>query len=64
MSNDLAKFDDIKRMKFNYKITKPMNIDDTNFIPEFDKEWKILKSGEDYKALDYFYSNYIHNKQN
>jgi hypothetical protein len=60
VTNNLAKFNDIKRMKFNYKITKPMNLDDTNFVKEFDKEWEILKSGEDFKALVYFYDNYIH----
>ncbi len=32
-------------MKFNYKIIKPMNIDDTKFVQEFNKEWETLNSG-------------------
>ena len=59
IANNLAKFHNIKRMKFNYRITQPMSLDDPTFASKFDEEWKTLKSGDDFKALLYFYENFI-----
>ncbi|CAF0890808.1 unnamed protein product [Didymodactylos carnosus] len=59
ITNNLAKFNDIKRMKFNFRLKKSMPLDDPSFVYEFDKEWKILKNGEDFQALITFYNKYI-----
>ncbi|CAF1592221.1 unnamed protein product, partial [Didymodactylos carnosus] len=40
LANDLAKFSNLKRMKFNFKIQKYMDLDDPTFVPVFDAEWK------------------------
>ncbi|UJR18475.1 hypothetical protein I4U23_005381 [Adineta vaga] len=60
--NNLAKFNNIRRMKFNYKIIEPMSLDEPKFIGEFDKAWETLKTGDDFKALLYFYNKYINKK--
>ncbi|CAF0927057.1 unnamed protein product [Didymodactylos carnosus] len=59
ITNDLTKSNNIKRMKFNFRIKKSMELDDPNFIYEFDKEWKFLKNGEDFQTLMNFYDKYI-----
>lgn len=59
IASNLAKFNDMKRMKLNYKLTKSMDLDDGNFVQEFDAEWQTLKSKEDFKAFIYFYENFI-----
>ncbi|CAF0927023.1 unnamed protein product [Didymodactylos carnosus] len=59
ITNNLAKFNDIKRMKFNFRIKRSMALDDPSFVYEFDKEWKILKNGEDFQTLIAFYNKYI-----
>ncbi|CAF1143703.1 unnamed protein product [Didymodactylos carnosus] len=59
ITNDLTKSNDIKRMKFNFRIKKSMELDDPNFIYEFDKEWKFFKNGEDFQTLMNFYDQYI-----
>ncbi len=46
-------------MKFNYRILESMSLDDPEFIKRFDQEWKTLKTGDDFKALIYFYTKYI-----
>ncbi|CAF5001242.1 unnamed protein product, partial [Rotaria sp. Silwood1] len=43
--NNLAKSSHIKRMKFNYKLTQPLNLDDLNFPSTFDREWDKLRDG-------------------
>ena len=63
VTDNLAKFNDIKRMKFNYKITESMSLDDVSFVQKFDDEWKNLKNGNDFKALIYFYDTYINIQQ-
>ena len=62
MGNNLAKFNNIRRMKFNYRIIESMSLDDPTFIQKFNDEWESLKTGDDFKALLYFYNKYI-NKQ-
>jgi patatin-like phospholipase/acyl hydrolase len=62
ITKNLAKLDDIKRMRFNYKLTQPLNLDDSDFPSKFDQEWETLKQGPDYKALCYFYTTYIEKK--
>ena len=64
VTNNLAKIDGIRRMKFNYYIKKSMKLDDPNFVPEFDKEWERLQHEEDFKALIYFYNTYIDMQRN
>ena len=59
IGSNLAKVNHMKRMKLNYKITKPMTIDDFTFPKVFDREWKQLKTENDYKACVYFYNNHI-----
>ncbi|CAF0750637.1 unnamed protein product [Rotaria sordida] len=61
--NNLAKFDNIKRIKFNYKLKEPMELDDPNFAKVFNNEWEYLKTGDDFNALLYFYKKYIEKKQ-
>ncbi len=63
VTNNLAKFNDMRRMKFNYRITKSMDLDDAKFVRKFDEEWENLKDGEDFRALLYFYETYIIKKQ-
>jgi predicted acylesterase/phospholipase RssA len=63
IASNLAKFNNMRRMKLNYQITKPMALDDTSFVKIFDEEWKSLKNEPDFKAFIYFYNNYI-TKQN
>ena len=58
MSN-LAQFDNMRWMKFNYHMTRAMELDDPNFVHEFNKAWETLKEGGDVKALIYFYKTYI-----
>ncbi|CAF1086086.1 unnamed protein product [Didymodactylos carnosus] len=60
ITNNLSKASDIKRMKFNFRIKKPMELDDPSFIDEFDKEWKFLQNGEDFQTLMTFYDKYIY----
>jgi hypothetical protein len=62
ISSNLAKFNNMRRMKLNYQITEPLALDDPKFIQIFDKEWEHLKNEQDYKALVYFYDNYITEK--
>ncbi|CAF1504718.1 unnamed protein product [Adineta ricciae] len=38
--NDLAKFNNIRRMKFNYKLKISMELDDPKFPAMFDDEWE------------------------
>ncbi len=64
ISSNLAKFDNMKRMKFNYKLTQAMSLDDANFVKQFDEEWEILKNEDDFKTLLYFYNNYIVDEHN
>ncbi|CAF1144515.1 unnamed protein product [Didymodactylos carnosus] len=46
ITNNLAKFGNVRRMKFNFEITKYMNLDDPLFITTFDQEWdELLKNG-------------------
>ena len=60
VTNNLAKIDGIKRMKFNYYITKSMKLDDPNFVPAFNKEWEHLQNEEDfnYRWLRLYWSAY------
>ncbi|CAF4111451.1 unnamed protein product, partial [Adineta steineri] len=58
--NDFAKFDSIKRIKFNYKLTESMEFDNPTFADKFNKAWDAdLKGGHDYRTLVFFYRNYI-----
>jgi len=59
ISNNLSKLNNMIRMKFNYKLTKSLSLDDANFIKIFDEEWKELKKKEDFRTLIYFYDKYI-----
>ena len=59
IASNLAKFNDTKRMKLNYQITKPMDLDDGSFVEKFDQEWETLKNEADFKAFIYFYENCI-----
>lgn len=59
IGSNLAKVNDMRRMKLNYNIVKPMAIDDFSFVQVFDQEWKHLKDDYDYKAFVYFYNTYI-----
>ncbi|CAM2713901.1 unnamed protein product [Rotaria socialis] len=59
IGSNLANLSNLRRMKLNYKITQPMALDDTKFAEKFDKEWEYLKNEQDFKALIYFYDNYI-----
>jgi len=63
VTSNLAKFNNMRRMKFNYKLKESMELDDPKFVQKFNTEWKSLKTEEDFKALMYFYDNYIE-KQN
>lgn len=38
--NNLAKFSNIRRMKFNYKLEKSMDLDDPTFPSKLDDEWE------------------------
>ncbi|CAF3003725.1 unnamed protein product [Rotaria sp. Silwood2] len=62
--NKLATFGNIKRMKFNYKLKKSMELDDPNFAKIFNAEWEQLKTEDDYQVLVYFYKKYIKKEQN
>ncbi|CAF2827590.1 unnamed protein product [Rotaria sp. Silwood2] len=57
--NNLAKFDNITRMKFNYKLKESMELDALDFAEKFKEDWEKLKGGPDFKALVYFYKTYI-----
>ncbi|CAF1057886.1 unnamed protein product [Adineta steineri] len=60
ITNNLAKFDSIKRIKFNYKLTESMELDDPTFAVKFNAAWDAkLKDGHDYKTLLFFYKKYI-----
>jgi hypothetical protein len=60
--SNLANVDNMRRMKLNCQITKPMALDDPDFVCVFDQEWKgHLKYGDDFKAFVKFYDNYIIN---
>ncbi len=59
VTSNLAKFNNMRRMKFNYKLKESMELDDPKFVQKFNTEWKSLKTEEDFKALMYFYDNYI-----
>ena len=59
IASNLAKFDNMKRMKLNYRMTKSMDLDDSCFVNRFDEEWEMLKTEEDFKAFVYFYDKYI-----
>ena len=56
---NLAKFNNMRRMKLNYHITEPMDLDDPNFVRLFDEEWNHLKNEDDFNAFRHFYDNYI-----
>ena len=43
VAGNLAKFDNLRRMKLNYEIVEAMNLADPNFTNVFDGEWKRLK---------------------
>jgi hypothetical protein len=62
-ANNLAKFNTMKRMKFNYKLAESLNLDDPTFVKRFDDEWKTLQKGDDYQALVYFYKRYINTEK-
>jgi hypothetical protein len=62
MANHLAKFNNIRRMKFNHRILESMSLDDPQFIQRFDQEWETLKTGDDFEALIYFYNKCINKK--
>ena len=62
IAGNLAKFNNIRRMKLNYKIIEAMDLDDPNFVPVFDDEWKRLKNEEDFKAFRHFYDTQISDK--
>ncbi|CAF3348255.1 unnamed protein product [Rotaria socialis] len=64
IASNLAKFNDIRRMKLNYQITQAMNLDDGSFVNKFDEEWDTLKMEDDYKAFVYFYDTYIAKQDN
>jgi hypothetical protein len=59
ISNNLAKFDYIKRMKFNYELKRAMSLDDPNFVKIFDEAWKTLKTEDNFQTLKYFYETFI-----
>lgn len=62
-ANNLAKFNNMKRMKFNYRLAESLNLDDPCFVKRFDDEWKTLQKGDDYQALAYFYKRYINKEK-
>ena len=62
-ANNLAKFNNMKRMKFNYKLSESLNLDDPDFVQRFDNEWKTLQRGDDYQTLVYFYKRYINKNE-
>ncbi|CAF1681944.1 unnamed protein product, partial [Adineta ricciae] len=62
--NKLATFDNIKRIKFNYQLKESIELDDPGFAAKFNKEWEILKTGDDYKVLVYFYKEHIKKQRN
>ncbi|CAF1649321.1 unnamed protein product [Didymodactylos carnosus] len=69
IANNLAKFSNLKRMKFNFKIQKYMDLDDPTFVPVFDAEWKDFKNGKkgnykDFDALIDFFEHYIYHQEN
>ena len=55
IGGNLAKFNNIRRMKLNYKIVEAMDLDDPNFVSVFDDEWKRLKNEADFKGFLHFY---------
>ncbi len=59
IGGNLAKFDNMKRMKLNYRMTKPIDLDDGCFVNKFDEEWEMLKTEEDFRSFVYFYDKYI-----
>jgi len=59
IGSNLAKFNNMRRMKLNYKITQSIELDDPNFSKKFDEEWKRLKTENDYKAFVFFFEQYI-----
>lgn len=59
ISSNIAKLNNIKRIKFNYTLTRAMSLDDADFVKRFDNEWDDLKNGEDFLALSSFYETYI-----
>jgi hypothetical protein len=63
VGSNMAKFNNIRRMKLNYDMTVSMSLDDGSFVKRFDTEWGKLKTEEDYRAFVYFYDNYIHKRQ-
>jgi len=63
ISSNLAKLNNIKRIKFNHKLIEPMSLDDVNFIKKFDEEWEDLKEKEDFTTLIQFYDKYILEQQ-
>ena len=64
ITGNLAKFNNMRRMKLNYKILEAMDLDDPNFVSVFDREWRNLKNEADYRVFCYFYENYIVRKNN
>lgn len=59
IGSNLAKLRNVRRMKLNYKITRPMALDDRGFVEIFNREWEVLKKEDDFAALLYFYENFI-----
>ena len=63
IGGNLAKFDNIRRMKLNYKIVEAMELDDPTFVDVFNEEWNRLKNEPDFKAFVYFYKTQIMEKK-
>jgi hypothetical protein len=63
---NLAQFPNMKRIKFNYQLSKPMGLDDTNFVDIFNTEWEALQDQDDFEALKTFYKKYfsVNKKEN
>lgn len=56
---DLAMFSNIRRIKFNYKLTQSMELDDLDFPNKLNGEWANLIDKPEYQALCYFYQRFI-----
>jgi hypothetical protein len=62
IGSNLAKFNNMRRMKKNNKIKTSMALDDPEFVQIFDQEWQYLKNEPGFKAFIYFYNEYITEK--
>ncbi|CAF1134996.1 unnamed protein product [Didymodactylos carnosus] len=54
VTTNLATMMSIRRMRFNFKMTKPMALDNDEFIKKFDKEWENVLENE---REDKYYSD-------